>query len=163
MNKTQTDKGYSLTLPSDREIKMTRIFNAPRELVWKVWTDPALIPQWWGPKKYPTVVEKMDVRVGGAWRYISRGENGEEFAFRGEYKEIVPVERIACTFEFEPMAGHISLDTATFEELPDGRTLMTSTALFSSQEDRDGMMQSGMEDGATETYDRFDELVQSMK
>src|SRR2546428_12255696 len=108
MNKTQTDNGYSLSLPSDLEIKMTRIFNAPRELVWKVWIDPALIPQWWGPKRYPTVVDKADVRVGGAWRYISRGANGEEFAFRGEYKEIVPIERITCTFEFEPMAGHIS-------------------------------------------------------
>jgi uncharacterized protein YndB with AHSA1/START domain len=147
-----------VTLPSDTEILITREFDAPRDVVFKAMSDPALIPQWWGPRKYETIVDKMDVRPGGAWRFINRLPDGTEFAFRGEYREIVPPERIVQTFEFEPLAGHISVETAIFTE-QDGRTLLTNHTLFASKEDRDGMIESGMESGLVETHDRFAELL----
>jgi uncharacterized protein YndB with AHSA1/START domain len=147
-----------VTLPSDLEILITREFDAPRDVVFKAMTDPRLIPQWWGPRKYETIVDKMDVRPGGAWRFINRGPDGEESAFRGEYREIKAPERIVQTFEWEPMAGHISVETAEFTER-DGRTLLTTRTKFASKEDRDGMIQSGMESGLAETHDRFAELL----
>src|SRR5712691_738154 len=100
-----------ITLPSDREILITREFGAPRDAVFKAMTDPDLIPRWWGPRAYTTVVDKMDVRPGGKWRFINRPPDGAEHAFRGEYREIIPPERIVQTFEYEPMAGHISVET----------------------------------------------------
>jgi uncharacterized protein YndB with AHSA1/START domain len=150
-----------VALPSDREILITREFDAPRALVFKTMLDPNLIPRWWGPRRYTTVVDKMDVRPGGGYRFIHRGPDGET-AFRGEYREIVPNEKIVQTFEWEPMAGHISVDTATFEER-DGRTLLTVRSVFSSREDRDGMVQSGMESGLRETHDRFAELLAELQ
>ena len=150
-----------VTLPSDREILITREFDAPRALVFKTMLDPNLIPRWWGPRRYTTVVDKMDVRPGGGYRFIHRGPDSET-AFRGEYREIVPNEKIVQTFEWEPMAGHISVDTATFEER-DGRTLLTVRSVFSSREDRDGMVQSGMESGLRETHDRFAELLAELQ
>jgi uncharacterized protein YndB with AHSA1/START domain len=149
------------TLPSDLEIVLTREFDAPRELVFKAFTDPELIPKWWGLRNSTTIVDTMDVRPGGAWRYISRGQNGEEYAFRGEYLEVVPPERIVQTFEFEPMPGHIVTDSATFEER-DGKTILTSTSTFDTKEERDGMIETGMEGGAAESYDRLEELLATL-
>lgn len=106
----------TVTKPSDREIVMTRVFHAPRELVFKAYTDPDLIPQWWGPRRFITTVDKMDVRPGGAWRYLQRGPDGNEYGFNGVYRELVPPERLVSTFEFEGMPGHVVLDTATFED-----------------------------------------------
>lgn len=142
-----------------RTISMSRIFDAPRELVWKVYTDPQLVPQWWGPRYHTTVVDRMDVRVGGVWRYLQRDPQGNEYAFNGVYKEVSPPERLSYTFEFEPMAGHVSTDTLTFEALPDGRTRITAFTSFATLEDLDGMLQSGMESGAVETWDRLAELL----
>ena len=150
-----------VTTPSDREIVMTRTFDAPRELVFKAFTDPELIAKWWGLRGTTTIVETMDVRPGGAWRYISRGPNGEEYAFRGEYREVVAPEKIVQTFEFEPMPGHIVVDTAIFEER-DGKTYFTNTSVFDTKEERDGMLNSGMEGGAAESYDRLDELLATL-
>jgi uncharacterized protein YndB with AHSA1/START domain len=149
------------TMPSDLEFVMTREFDAPRELVFKAFTDPELIPQWWGQRNTTTIVEQMDVRPGGKWRYISRGQNGEEYAFRGEYLEVVPPERIVQTFEFEPMPGHIVTDAASFEER-DGRTTLTAVSTFATKEDRDGMIETGMEAGAAESYDRLEELLATL-
>ena len=142
-----------------RALSMSRVFDAPRELVWKVYTDPRLVPQWWGPRRLTTVVDKMEVREGGAWRYIQTDAEGNEYAFNGMYTEVVPPERLSYTFEFEPMAGHISTDTLTFEALPDGKTRITARTTFTSLEDLEGMMQSGMEEGAVETWDRLEELL----
>ncbi len=149
----------TLTMPSDREIVMTRVFDAPRQLVFKACTDPKLIPQWWGLRSNSTTVDKMDVRPGGVWRFVQRDADGNEYAFNGEYREIVPPERLVNTFEFEGVPGHIVVDTATFEELPGGKTRLTVTSLFASVEDRDGMLASGMEGGAIETWDRLAELL----
>src|SRR5712692_9827489 len=111
----------TFTMPSDREIVMERIFDAPRELVFKVSTDPELIPQWWGPKRLTTTVETMDVRPGGVWRVVQRDSEGNEYAFNGVYREVVPPERIVRTFEFEGMPGHVLVETTTLEE-HDGKT-----------------------------------------
>jgi uncharacterized protein YndB with AHSA1/START domain len=159
---TASSATTKVTLPSDLEILITREFDAPRELVFKAMTDPTLIPQWWGPRDQTTTVDKMDVRPGGTWRFVSTGPDGTKSAFRGEYREIVPPERVVQTFEWEPMAGHISLETATFTER-DGRTLLTARTKFSSKEDRDGMIQSGMEKGLRETHDRFAELLAKLR
>jgi uncharacterized protein YndB with AHSA1/START domain len=124
-------------------------------------TDPTLIPRWWGSNGYTTTVDKMEVRMGGIWRYVSRDADGNEFAFRGVYHQIMPPERLVYTFEWEGMPGHILLETVTFEERG-GKTTVTDSSVFQSVEDRDGMIQQGMEDGANETWDRFDELLKTL-
>ena len=157
----KSSSASTLTLPSDREIVMERVFDAPRELVFKAYTDPNLIPKWWGPRKYTTTVDKMDVRVGGAWRFIQRDADGHEYAFNGVYREIAPPERLSYTFEFEGMPGHVLVETVTFEER-DGKTKVIVTSLFASVEDRDGMLHSGMEQGANESQDRLAELLETL-
>ena len=151
----------TVTLPSDREIKITRVFNAPRRFVYEAMTSCEHLGHWWGPRKYKTVQCDLDFRPGGKWRIVQSGPDGE-FAFRGEIREIVPNERIVQTFEFEPMAGHISVETMTLTE-KDGKTTLTTVSLFDSKEDRDGMLQSGMETGAAETYDRLEEYIPELQ
>lgn len=138
---------------------MSRVFDAPRELVWKVYTDPALVPQWWGQRNSVTTVDKMDVQVGGEWRYVEKDAQGNEYAFRGVYKEVLAPERLIYTFEFEPMAGHVSTDDLTFVALPDGTTRIDCRTTFDSLADLEGMLQSGMEEGSTQTWDRLEELL----
>jgi uncharacterized protein YndB with AHSA1/START domain len=142
----------------DRELVMTRIFDAPRERVFQAYTNPRLIPQWWGPARYTTTVDKMEVRPGGAWRYIHRGADGSEYGFKGVYGEVVPPERLVTTFEFEGMPGHVSVDTAVFEDLG-GKTRLTATSVFQNAEDRGGMLSSGAEEGAIETWERLAKLL----
>src|SRR5205807_9316817 len=147
-----------------QDILITREFDAPRELVFKAFTDPQLIPQWWGPRSVSTEVDKMDVRPGGQWRFINRDAEGNEYAFHGVYHEILAPERIIDTFEFEglPETGHVTLETMKLEELPGGRTKLIAQSVFQSVADRDGMLQSGMEEGVDETYDRLAELLKKM-
>lgn len=150
----------------DREqltFTMSRVFDAPRELVWRVYTDPVNVPNWWGPRTVTTIVDKMDVREGGEWRYVQRDDDGNEYGFSGVYKEVVAPERIAYTFEFEPMAGHIVTDRATFEEVENSKTRVTVVSQFDSLEDLEGMIQSGMEGGANESWDRIEELLEEMQ
>jgi uncharacterized protein YndB with AHSA1/START domain len=101
--------------PGGREIVITTVFDAPRELVFKACTDPNLIPQWWGLEEHTTTVDTMDVRPGGVWRLVSRDSNGNEFAFKGVYHSVVPPERLVRTSEFEGMPSHVSLETATLK------------------------------------------------
>jgi uncharacterized protein YndB with AHSA1/START domain len=143
-----------------QEIVMTHVFDAPRDLVFKTYTDPTLIPQWWGPSRLTTVVEKMELHPGGGWRFVQRDSDGNEFAFHGEYREIVPPERVVSTFEFEGMPGHVVVETVTLEDV-DGKTKLTTASVFESVEDRDGMVASGMESGATESMDRLAALLAS--
>jgi len=146
---------------SDTEITMQRSFKAPRELVYRVMTDSDLIPKWWGQRSATTIVDKLDARVGGEWRFVQRGADGTEYAFRGTFLELDPPSRIVQTFEFEPMPGHISTDALTLTDV-DGGTLVRIHSTFASKEDRDGMLQSGMEIGANETYDRLEELLATL-
>jgi uncharacterized protein YndB with AHSA1/START domain len=145
--------------PGKQEIIITRVFNAPRELVFKTFTDPASIPNWWGPGYLTTTVDRMEVKFGGVWRYLQQEPDGSKYGFKGVYHDIVAPERLVYTFEFEGMPGHVMLETVTFEE-QEGKTLLKEIAVFQSVEDRDGMLQSGMESGATESMDRLAELVE---
>jgi uncharacterized protein YndB with AHSA1/START domain len=149
----------TVTTPAEREIHIERVFDAPRDRVFAVYTDPALIPEWWGPRGTTTIVDTMDVRPGGSWRFVARDADGTETGFRGTYREITPPERIVQTFEWEGMPGHVSIDTAEFEDLGDGRTKIVTTSIFHTTEERDGMLGSGMEGGMNETYERLDELL----
>ena len=151
----------TITTPTEREIHIERTFDAPRDRVFAVYTDPALIPEWWGPRGTTTVVDQMEVRAGGAWRFIAQNADGSETAFRGTYREVTPPERIVQTFEWEGMPGHICVETATFEDLGD-RTKVTTVSLFHTTEERDGMLGSGMEGGLNETYARLDELLERL-
>lgn len=151
--------------PGKQEIVITREFDAPRELVFKVITDPALVPQWWGPRRLSTEVDRMDVRPGGQWRFINRDAEGNAYAFHGVYHEILAPERIIDTFEYEglPETGHVTLETMRLEELPGGRTRLITQSVFQSVADRDGMLQSGMEEGVHDMYDRLEELAQKSR
>src|SRR5205085_11120563 len=152
------------TEPGKQEILITREFDAPRELVFQAFTDPKLIPQWWGPRHLSTEVDQMDVRPGGQWRFINRDAQGNAYAFHGVYHEVLAPERIIDTFEFEglPETGHVTLETLKLEELPGGRTRLTTQSVFQSVADRDGALQSGMEEGILDTYDRLEELLKTM-
>jgi uncharacterized protein YndB with AHSA1/START domain len=148
-----------VTTPSDREIRAERVFDAPRERVWAVWTDPHLISEWWGPRGTTATVDHADVRPGGSWRFVIRNDSdGGENAFRGTYREIVPPERLVLTFEWEGLPGHVSVETAVFEDLGK-RTKVITTSLFHTTEERDGTLSSGMERGMNDTYARLDELL----
>jgi uncharacterized protein YndB with AHSA1/START domain len=145
--------------PGKQDIVFKREFDAPRDVVFRALTDPSLIPSWWGPRKYETIVDEMEPRAGGRWRYINRGPEGE-FGFHGVYHEVTP-ERIVQTTEFEGFPGSVGLETATLEEV-DGTTLMVAVSLAPTVEARDAIVASGMESGARETYDRLDEVVQGL-
>ena len=150
----------AVATPSDTEIVLTREFDAPRELVFEAHTSSEHMARWWGPRGYEVVSCEIDFRVGGKWRIVHRG-GGQEFGFRGEYREIVPPERIVWTFEFEGAPGHISVETMTLEE-HDGRTTLTATARYDGIESRDAVLQSGMTEGAGETFDRLEEYLASI-
>lgn len=147
--------------PGKQDIIMTREFDAPRELVFKAYTDPGLLIRWLGPKRMKMTIEKFEPKNGGGYRYIHTDPDGREYGFHGVIHEIAPPERAIQTFEFEglPEKGHVSLDTAKFEALPGDRTKVTTISVFQTVADRDGMAQSGMEQGVNEGYERLDELL----
>jgi uncharacterized protein YndB with AHSA1/START domain len=151
-----------VTTPSDKEILMTRVFDAPRDLVFEAHSSCEHLSNWWGPRRYDVAKCELDFRPGGTWRVVHRGADGDEYAFRGEYREIVRPERIVWTFEWDGLPGHISLQTVEFEE-HEGKTTLTAVAAFDTVEDRDGMLQSGMEEGAGEGYDRLDEYLERLR
>lgn len=155
-----------ITAKQDKqELFIEREFDAPRELVFKAYTDPKLYVQWIGPRGLETTLEKFESKNNGSWRYIQRDKEGNEFAFHGVNHEVLAPERIIGTFEFEglPESGHVILQTAKFDVLPDNRTKVTSQSVFQSVEDRDGMMHSDMEEGVNDSYDRLDELLEKMQ
>lgn len=138
------------TPPGKQEIIVTRTYNAPRELVFKTLTDPKLVLQWWGPRNLTTMVEKMETRPGGQWRFVQRDPDGNIFAFHGVYHEAKSPELLVYTMEWEGMPGHVLMNIDRFEE-HDGITTCISRSIFETVEDRDGMLQQGMEGGTKET------------
>jgi uncharacterized protein YndB with AHSA1/START domain len=141
--------------PGSHAVVVTRDFDAPRDLVFKAYTDPKLITRWWGSG---TVVDQMEVRPGGLWRYVEHAGDGQEYAFHGVYHAISAPERLVYTFEFEGMPGHVLLETIILEEEA-GKTKLTDLMVFQTVADRDGMLSSGMETGATESLDRLEALL----
>ena len=151
--------------PGKQEMIITREFDAPRGLVFKAFTDPELYVQWLGPRRLTMRLDTFEPRSGGRWRYIHKDQSGNEFGFHGVYHEVLAPERIIDTFEFEGLleAGHVCLETLTLEEMPGGRTRLTAQSVFQSVADRDGALQSGMEEGLNDSHERLTELLEKIK
>jgi uncharacterized protein YndB with AHSA1/START domain len=151
----------TVTLPKDDQILITREFNAPKELVYQAWTTPELVKRWWNAKRGEVTVAEIDLQVGGTWRYVMVTDDGFEIGFHGEFREIVPNERIVATEVYEGMPDAASVNTVTFTEV-DGRTTMTILVQHTSREHRDAHMQSGMEAGMQDAFDLLEEVAVSL-
>jgi len=151
-----------ITTPSDREIAMTRLFDAPRGLVFDAWTKPELLKRWLGVfGGWTFAVCEVDLKVGGAYRYVWRGKNGQEMGMGGVFREIVKPERIVCTEKFdESWYDGDATDTTVFVE-KGGRTTVTTTVRYASKEVRDGVLKSPMEGGVSKSYDKLAEVLAS--
>ncbi|MDE3126597.1 MAG: SRPBCC family protein [Gemmatimonadota bacterium] len=150
----------TVTILGEREVRIERIFNAPRERVWRAMTEPALIAQWWG-RGNRLDVETYELRRGGHWRFVEHSDHGMH-GFEGRFREVVAPERIVQTFEWDGMPGHPCVTTMTLEDLGDGRTRMVGVSLFYLTEERDGMLASGMETGANQSYEALDGVLSAM-
>jgi uncharacterized protein YndB with AHSA1/START domain len=148
--------------PGKQDLVSTVVLDAPRELVFKAYTDPDLFARWWGPSRYENEILKFDQRTGGEWHVVQKGADGAEFAFRGVNHEVVAPERICQTFEYLGVPGHVALQTATFEDLG-SKTKIVAQIVFQSVMDRDGMVASGMRDGADESMNRLADLLETLK
>jgi len=155
MTKTKTS---IVAEPGKQEIIISRTFQAPRELVFKMWTDAEYLPEWWGPSTTTTIVDRLEARKGGIWRYIHNDGHGGEHIFSGVFHEVASPGRLIQTYEYEGMPA-VGLVTVTFEESSPGKTTLTETTLYPSVEVRDGVLQSGMSEGAMELMDRFEHLL----
>ncbi len=158
---TMTRHGSAtVTTPSDREILITRTFDAPAERVFDAWTTPEYVRRWWGSDDAPMVECEIDLQVGGSWRYVTRGPDGTEFAWHGTYREIDRPGRLVSTEVFEGFPDAEAVNTATFTD-HDGTTTLSVTVQHSSPENRDGHLNSGMEAGMQVVLDRLEDLVRS--
>jgi uncharacterized protein YndB with AHSA1/START domain len=157
----------TLMLPTDEQILVTREFDAPRHLVYRAWTTPELVAQWWHAKRGRAKVVEIDLRVGGKWRYVMVADDGFEVGFHGEYRELVPDERIVSTEVYEGLPEGVSeeegatLNTVTFTET-DGRTTMTLLIQATSKTSRDAIIESGMEDGLQDALDLLEQVARSL-
>ena len=151
-----------VTLLTDTQILITREFDAPRHLVYRAWTTPELIKRWWSGDRGEVTMAEVDLRPGGAWRYVMTANGGFEVAFHGEYREIVPGERIVSTEIFEGMPDAEAVVTATFTE-KDGRTTLTMLVQHATREQRDAHINSGMEDGMQEAMDHLEQVAISLR
>lgn len=151
--------------PGKQELFITREFDASRELVFRAYTDPAIYAQWLGPNGLTTTFDVFEPVSGGKYRFIQKDKDGNEFSFHGVTHEVLAPERIIGTFEFDglPETGHVVLETTRFEAIAGNRTRVTSQSVFQSVADRDGMVQSGMEHGVVEGYERLDEILKKLR
>jgi uncharacterized protein YndB with AHSA1/START domain len=157
MTQLANSQNAIISTPSDRTIRNERIFNASRDRVWQALTDPALVAQWWG-RGNKLVIERMEVKRGGHWRFVEHGPEGSH-GFEGRYREVTPKERVVQTFEWDGMPGHVAVETLTLEDLGDGRTKLVNVSLFHTTEERDGMLHSGMEQGLNQSYAALDKVL----
>jgi uncharacterized protein YndB with AHSA1/START domain len=151
-----------VTLPTDEQILITREFDAPKHLVYRAWTTPELVKRWWSARRGEVTLAEIDLRVGGQWRYVMVANGDFEVAFHGEYREIVPNERLVTTEVYEGMPDAKALDTVTFTE-EDGRTTLTILVQHTSKEHRDAHIDSGMEDGLQDALDLLEEVAVSLR
>jgi uncharacterized protein YndB with AHSA1/START domain len=161
MNVMTSSHTAVVTLPTDTQILITREFAAPKHLVYRAWTTPDLIKRWWSGDRGEVTSVEVDLRVGGTWRYVMTANAGFEVAFHGEYREIVPNERIVATEVYEGVPDAYAITTATFTE-QNGRTTVTMLVQHTSQEDRDMHINSGMEGGMQEAMDHLEEVAVSL-
>lgn len=161
MSSAETSQTTSiLSTPSEREIRIERTFDAPRDLVWKAFTDPALLRQWWG-RGNPLDIERMEVERGGHWRFVEHHDGGSD-GFEGRYREVTPPERLVQTFEWDGMPGYVSINTTEFVDLGDGWTRLVTTVSFFGPEERDGMLEAGMKQGLDMSYAHLDTLLAAL-
>jgi uncharacterized protein YndB with AHSA1/START domain len=151
-----------VTLPTDTQILITREFDAPRHLVYKAYTTPDLIKRWWSGDRGKVTSVEVDLRVGGKWRYVMTANAGFEVAFHGEFREIVPNERLVTTEVYEGMPDGEALDTTTFIDKA-GRTLLTTVMQMANKQDRDAVINSGMEGGLQEAMDHLEQVAASLR
>jgi uncharacterized protein YndB with AHSA1/START domain len=151
-----------ITTPSDLEIQMTRVFDAPARLLWQASTTPAYVKRWWGGACMNLHTCEIDLRVGGSWRYVSGGPDGKDHGFHGVYRELVPSERIVHTQVYEPYPDVEAIVTVTFVE-HDDKTTLTSTIRHQTKANRDGHLASGMEKGIAESYDELEQVAASLR
>jgi uncharacterized protein YndB with AHSA1/START domain len=144
----------------DRELHIERIFDAPRERVWRAYTDPRLVAQWWG-RGNKLVIERLEVERGGHWRFVEHAPDGVH-GFEGRFREVTPPSRIVQTFEWDGMPGYVTVNTTTFEDLGDGRTKVVVDGIFHTAEERDGMLETGMEQGMNASYVALDRVLASL-
>ena len=158
------NKSQVIVEPGKQELTVIREFDAPRELLFRAFTDVKLVAKWLSPKRLKMRIEKFEPKPGGSWRYIHADENGNEFAFRGVTHELIAPELVIQTFEFEglPEKGHVALETTRFESLPNNRSRIVNKTVFQSVQDRDGMVAAGMEGGMNEAYEQLDELLPTL-
>ena len=151
--------------PGTSQIHIERIFDAPRDKVFKAMTTKELVEKWWLGPGYKVRVEAIDARDGGQWKFVQTADNGEEYAFYGSYHEVTAPERIIQTFEFSGLweRGHVSMEKMELHETEGGKTKMTVVSTFFSVEDRDGMIESGMEGGMQNTYNALDKVLADMQ
>lgn len=154
---TQNATDTVVSTPGDRDIHIERVFNAPRERVWAAYTEPELLAQWWG-RGNKLDIERWELERGGHWRFVEHSD-GERHGFEGRFREVTPIERLVHTFEWDGMPGHVCIETATFIDLGDGRTKVVTDSLFHTAQERDGMVQSGMEQGLNASYVALDALL----
>lgn len=154
----RANRRLTVTTPSDREIQLTRVFDAPRRLVFEAFTHPEHVARWYGCRGYTCPVCEIDLRVGGSYRYVARGPEGEEFGVRGTYREIASPERLVCTETFHAFPDNEAVITMTLHE-HEGKTMLSATIAYESSFVRDAVIASGMARGAGETYDRLAELL----
>ncbi len=147
-----------LAEPARQDVVITRELNAPRELVFRAYTEPDLVARWWGPRYLTNDVERHDARSGGSWRIVQRAPDGDEHGFHGVFHSVEGPSRIIRTFEYEGAPGHVVLESVAFEEV-DGKTRVTTQSVFQSMGDRDAMLGSGMESGVREGFERLEELL----
>jgi uncharacterized protein YndB with AHSA1/START domain len=152
----------TVTLPTDEQILITREFDAPKHLVYKAWTTPELVKRWWSANRGEVTVADIDLRVGGTWRYAMVADGGFEVAFHGEYREIVPNERIVSTEVYEGMPDAEAVNTLTFTEV-DARTTVTILVQHTSKEHRDAHIDSGMEAGMQDALDLLEQVAVSLR
>ena len=152
----------TVTLPTDEQILITREFDAPKHLVFKAFTTPELVKQWWHANRGEMTVAEIDLRPGGRWRYVAVADGGMEVGFHGEYREIVPNERIVSTEIYEGMPGAEAVNTMTLTEA-DGRTTLEILVQHASKEHRDAHIESGMEAGMQDAMDLLEEVAVSLR
>lgn len=160
MSATTVSPKTQVITPSDREIRTERVFDAARDRVWRAYTEPDLIRQWWG-RGNQLVIERFEFERGGHWRFVEHSAQGVH-GFEGRFREITPKDRIVMTFEWDGMPAYVILETVEFQDAGDGRTRIVTTSLFHTNEERDGMMAAGMEQGLNESYAALDRVLAAL-
>lgn len=161
MTASTQSRPAKVTRLGDRSARIERIFDAPRELVWRAYTEPELVAQWWG-RGNRLVVERLEVRKGGHWRFVEHSK-GQAHGFEGRFREVKPPERLDYTFEWDGQPGHVVVDETSFEDLGDGRTRLVVISTFFDAQDLRGMENAGMEEGMNQSYAALDRLLASLR